>query len=237
MSMWNIDDFRNFQAIYIGKNIDMSTPIMRYTSLRTLEQIMQNQLYVSKRKCYDDPHERGNYTNRSMSYPFEFMSRKTKEERIAHEKENVIFYENIEKSYDTLTSCWTYSQKEKLEMWEMDGNREILIKTTIGQLLSAIDTRDFHTIVCDKMLYCQKEGPKGSLHDFLFLKEGNFDVEEELRFYFFTDRHNEVNYYQLPLYHNLFFNTIIVRLMNKDKISNVEKMYPILTNFIKTSVL
>ena len=240
--MWNPCDFRNYRAIYLGKEIGMNTPIMRYTSLRTLKQIMHGKLYVRKRKCYVDPHEKGKYVERAFACPFEFMSRLNQAERTTKELESENLDKNIEKSYNTLTSCWTYSHGEKQKMWDDGEGRDILIKSTVGQLLAAINTTDFDTIVCDKMRYQTREVTKVSLHDFIFIKEGSeFEVEEELRFYFFSSKEIEEDTYFLPLSNKgLFFNSIVTRKLSGEKLSQKEQLikdYPILSNYFTKSSL
>lgn len=162
--------------------------------------------------------------------------------RAAKEVESENLDKNIEKSYNTLTSCWTYSQDEKQKMWDDGKDRDILIISTVGQLLAATNTSDFDTIVCDKMRYQTREVPKVSLHDFLFLKEGaEFEVEEELRFYFFSSKKIEEDTYLLPLSNKgLFFNSIVTRKLSGEKLSQKEQLikdYPILSNYFTKSSL
>ena len=238
--MWNPCDFRNYSAIYLGKEIGMNTPIMRYTSLKALKQIMEGKLFVRKRKCYDDPHEKGKYEDSALAYPFEFLRRLNQAERATKELESENLDKNIEKSHNTLTLCWTYSHDEKQKMWDGGEGRDILIKSTVGQLLAAINTTDFDTIVCDKMRYQTREVPKVSLHDFLFLKEGaEFEFEEELRFYFFSSKKIEEDTYLLPLSNKgLFFNSIVTRKLSGEKLSQKEQLikdYPILSNYFTES--
>ena len=237
----------NYTTIQIGNTLKWDTPIMRYTSLHSLEQMLNLHFFVKERNQYDqmDAHEKGVYTNKGYGFTFELVECLNKNQKQEKKKRSLLQMENIEKSYSTLVSCWTLSQIEKEKMWV---NKEVLIKTTIGKFISSLDLNSISSIICDEVKYSTSEQIKLTLQDFLFLKEGTcFAYEEELRFYIYSDMRNGIDIKGkennksalLPLNGYTFIDTIVFNpLLSENQVvlkNNLLANYPQITKLIKES--
>ena len=237
----------NYTIIQIGNTLKWDTPIMRYTSLHSLEQMLNLQFYVRERQLYDfmDGHEKGNYSIRGYAFPFSVIGHLNNTQRKIKERELNLLMENIIKSYETLTSCWTLSDVEKEEMWK---DKEVLIKTTLGMFIASLDLNCISSIICDKIKYSPTECIKQSLNDFLFCKKGtDFFFEEELRFYIYSDMRNGIDIKGiedrksalLPLNSYSFIDSIVFNpLLSEGQVASKNDFlanYPQITKLIKES--
>lgn len=239
--------YHNFRKIYLGADINWDTPIMRYMSLHSLEQILNLKFFVNERNRYDniDPHERGQYEKAGYAFRFTLCKKTNATQKKENDQINEKLSAEIEKSYITLTSCWTLSQTENKLMWK---DKEVLIKTTIGKFLMSLDIQYSASIICGKVHYSANEQMKFSLEQFLFLKEGeNFKHEEELRFYIDSNLRNGINTKGVPdeksalvpLNNYSFIDAIVFNphlSAHKEKESLIDK-YPFIIKLIQTSEL
>lgn len=240
-------DFTNYKKIYLGNELDWNTAIMRYTSIQSLEQILELKFFVQERNQFDkiDGHENGTYEEKGLGFPFSQIEKLNVTQRKEKEKILEQLWDEITKSYNTLTSCWTLSQKEKPAMWI---GKEVLIKSTIGKFLRSLDMQNISSITCGKVHYSEKEQMKFTLEQFLLGKEGEkYKYEEELRFYIDSNLRNGIDIKGmednksalLPLMGYSFIDSIIFNshlsesqvVLKNDILAN----YPQITKLIKES--
>ncbi|MDD5792713.1 MAG: hypothetical protein PUD22_09040 [Erysipelotrichaceae bacterium] len=240
-------DFTNYKKIYLSNELDWNTPIMRYTSIQSLEQILELKFFVQERNQFDkiDGHENGTYEEKGLGFPFSQIEKLNVTQRKEKEKILEQLWDEITKSYNTLTSCWTLSQKEKPAMW---FGKEVLIKSTIGKFLLSLDMQNISSTICGKVRYSEKEQMKSTIEQFLFLKEGEkYKHEEELRFYIDSDLRNGIDIKAkennksalLPLNGYTFIDTIVFNpLLSENQVvlkNNLLANYPQITKLIKES--
>lgn len=240
-------DFTNYKKIYLGNELDWNTAIMRYISIQSLEQIFELKFFVQERNQFDiiDGHENRRYEQKGLAFLFCQSDRLNASQR--KEKEKILdqLEDAITKSYNTLTSCWTLSQKEKPAMWI---GKDVLIKSTIGKFLLSLDMQNISSITCGKVHYSEKEQMKFTLEQFLFWKEGEkYKHEEELRFYIDSDLRNVIDIKGkennksalLPLNGYTFIDTIVFNpLLSENQVvlkNNLLANYPQITKLIKES--
>lgn len=240
-------DFTNYKKIYLSNELDWNTPIMRYTSIQSLEQILELKFFVQERNQFDkiDGHEIGTYEEKGLGFLFSQIEKLNVTQRKEKEKILEQLWDEITKSYNTLTSCWTLSDVEKEEMWK---DKEVLIKTTLGKFLLSLDMQNISSTICGKVHYSEKEQMKFTLEQFLFWKEGEkYKHEEELRFYIDSDLRNGIDIKEkennksalLPLMGYSFIDSIIFNshlsesqvVLKNDILAN----YPQITKLIKES--
>lgn len=239
-----LDDFRN---IFMGPDLNWNTPIMRYTSLLSLAQILELKFFVQERNQFDkiDGHENGKYEEKGLGFPFSQIERPNATQCNEKERLSEQLMSEIAESHKKLISCWTLSQKEKTPMWK---GKDVLIKSTIGKFLMSLNIQYVSSIICGKVQYSDKEQIKSTLKQFLFLKEGNeYKCEEELRFYIDSDMRNGVNVKGepddksaiLPLNNNSFIDAIVFNPLlsaSQEKESLIDK-YPFVIKLIQASEL
>ena len=240
-------DFTNYKKIYLGNELDWNTAIMRYISIQSLEQTFELKFFVQERNQFDiiDGHENRRYEQKGLAFLFCQSDRLNASQRKEKEKILEQLEDAITKSYNTLTSCWTLSQKEKPAMWI---GKDVLIKSTIGKFLLSLDMQNISSITCGKVHYSEKEQMKFTLEQFLFWKEGEkYKHEEELRFYIDSDLRNGINIKGmednksalLPLNGYTFIDTIVFNpLLSENQVvlkNNLLANYPQITKLIKES--
>ena len=240
-------DFTNYKKIYLGNELDWNTAIMRYISIQSLEQIFELKFFVQERNQFDiiDGHENRRYEQKGLAFLFCQSDRLNASQRKEKEKILEQLEDAITKSYNTLTSCWTLSQKEKPAMWI---GKDVLIKSTIGKFLLSLDMQNISSITCGKVHYSEKEQMKFTLEQFLFWKEGEkYKHEEELRFYIDSDLRNVIDIKGkennksalLPLNGYTFMDTIVFNpLLSENQVvlkNNLLANYPQITKLIKES--
>jgi len=240
-------DFTNHKKIYLGNELDWNTAIMRYISIQSLEQIFELKFFVQERNQFDiiDGHENRRYEQKGLAFLFCQSDRLNASQRKEKEKILEQLEDAITKSYNTLTSCWTLSQKEKPAMWI---GKDVLIKSTIGKFLLSLDMQNISSITCGKVHYSEKEQMKFTLEQFLFWKEGEkYKHEEELRFYIDSDLRNVIDIKGkennksalLPLNGYTFIDTIVFNpLLSENQVvlkNNLLANYPQITKLIKES--
>lgn len=240
-------DFTNYKKIYLGNELDWNTAIMRYISIQSLEQILELKFFVQERNQFDiiDGHENRRYEQKGLAFLFCQSDRLNASQRKEKEKILEQLEDAITKSYNTLTSCWTLSQKGKPAMWI---GKDVLIKSTIGKFLLSLDMQNISSITCGKVHYSEKEQMKFTLEQFLFWKEEEkYKHEEELRFYIDSDLRNGIDIKGkennksalLPLNGYTFIDTIVFNpLLSENQVvlkNNLLANYPQITKLIKES--
>ncbi|MBQ7697364.1 MAG: hypothetical protein IJT35_02140, partial [Paludibacteraceae bacterium] len=129
--MIEINDFPQYyrytDKIIIGDKTLLDLPIMRYTTLQTLDDILDGLFFVHKRETFTDLRERGKYQDNKKLFgsfspagerlPQSIIDRYNKTDR------------KIEFTHHMFTSCWTISLNEDVLMWKA-YNADILIKTS-----------------------------------------------------------------------------------------------------------
>lgn len=180
--MFNKDDFLCIKrGVYIEKELDINTPIYRYTSYLNFLLLLANNLHIPLRKCFEDKLEKNSFFNIFLSdlHPTDSLISKKEQEQSAY------LHNKLQNAINTMyTSCWTLETQENYLMWKSYTPNEggIRIESTINDFVNSINENKFD-IYIGKIKYSNCKLKK-DIQDTLFFKQNYYKNEQEIRFYF-----------------------------------------------------
>ena len=179
-------DFKRFKKsegknIYVAKDINPNTSIFKYTELFNLLMLSCNQFYVGLKKNFSDKLESG-VEFLILNSDFAIAGESRHESQVKKSKQ---LRQEIEKTKDWLTACWTLKQEEDFFMWKTYAPNpfSVRIETTIQDLLGTFDFDDYNIFV-DRTNYKDTKKCIKDITDYAFYKYNFYKGEEELRIYF-----------------------------------------------------
>lgn len=187
--MLDLDRFKKLEDknIYVAQDIDPNTSIFKYTELFNLLMLSRNQFYVGAKKNFSDKLESGEEFF-ILNSDFTIAGEPLPESQVIRSKQ---FRQEIKKTKDWLTACWTLKKEEDFFMWKTyaPGPFSVGIETTIQDLLDTFDFDDYNIFV-NKINYEGTRKCIKDITDYAFYKYNFYKGEEELRIYFLpTVRH------------------------------------------------
>lgn len=167
--------------IYISDKKLLSVHICKYTSLFNLLMILSNEYYIGSKKYFPDKLESGD-CYLTFAEDFEIADRPhsiEKQERIKQIREDV------KKTTDWLTSCWTLKTEEDYFMWRTyaPDPHSVKIDTTLSHLLNSLELSNYEVYI-SKMNYQPRRHVLQDLTQYAFYKYSYYKGEEEIRLYF-----------------------------------------------------
>lgn len=187
--MLDVERFKKLEDknIYVAQDIDPNTSIFKYTELFNLLMLSRNQFYVGAKKNFSDKLESGEEFF-ILNSDFTIAGEPLPESQVIRSKQ---FRQEIKKTKDWLTACWTLKKEEDFFMWKTYAPNpfSVRIETTIQNLLDTFDFDDYNIFV-DRINYSDIKKCIKDVTDYAFYKYNFYKGEEELRIYFLpTDMH------------------------------------------------
>ena len=227
----------------ICQNVNMDTPIYRYTKLRYLISMLDNnQLFIPNRNSFTDLRDKQGIDKYlppkgvkfSHFTPVPSYNDKLRKNKIDQLKK---------KLHVVCVSCWTFDSKNQTEtdesflMWKCYGGIDsVRISTTIGKLINSIKELPYDMLISDVIYDLNKWHP---FNNFLFKKSIYYEDEHELRMVFLSRGENHLSFKvdMLNLIDEIRTSPFIDPIEEKMVISFLKERYPKLKNKIWPSLV